>query len=117
VHLYNSYNLDPKWRSEEPANRILLLEPSHFEAHPICKRSMDFVLSLARNIPGILVFSGEFVELKRELPGARFVSREHPLFAHWEGTKDAREWMFPEVTGWYPSFFAFWKKCERYLSR
>ena len=117
VHLYNAYNLDPQWRSQEPANRILLLEPSHFEAHPMCSRTMDFILSLAENIPGILVFSGEFVELKCKLPGAKFVSREHPLFAHWEGTRDTREWMFPEVSGWYPSFFGFWKKCERLLAR
>jgi len=23
--------------------------------------------------------------------------------------------LFPEVNGYYPSFFGYWKKCERYL--
>jgi hypothetical protein len=31
------------------------------------------------------------------------------------GIKDDRDWMFPTVTGYYPSFFSYWKKCERAL--
>ena len=45
------------------------------------------------------------------------ISKEHPLFEHYPGKKDTRDWMFPEVTGYYPSFFSYWKKCEKWLKK
>ncbi|MDZ7649546.1 MAG: hypothetical protein U5K54_21630 [Cytophagales bacterium] len=45
--LYNSYTLDPLWRKELKANRLLVLEPSHFKAHPVSQKVFDFILKLA----------------------------------------------------------------------
>ena len=117
VHLYNAYNLDPVWRSEDAANRVLLLEPSHFERHPMSSKTIRFILALSENIPGVTVFTGEFEDLRNAYPKTAFVHREHPLFRHYTGTRDEREWMFPSVSGWHNSFFAFWKRCERLLPR
>jgi deoxyribodipyrimidine photo-lyase len=115
VLIYNSYNLDPNWRKEEEVNRILLLEPSHFANYPLSEKVVQFILDLAKNIGGIQLFVGEFEELLTLTDNAPIISKEHPAFEHYTGTKDSRDWMFPQVTGYFNSFFSFWKKCERYL--
>lgn len=115
--IYNSYNLDPIWRKNENVNRILLLEPSHFNLYPVSEKVIQFILELSKNIPGIQLFVGEFSEIldiynKRNIDiQEQIISKEHPLFEYYSGIKDARDWMFPSVTGYYSSFFNFWKKC------
>jgi deoxyribodipyrimidine photo-lyase len=41
--------------------------------------------------------------------------KEHPLNTGYVGTGEPREWILPEITGYYPSFFAYWKKVEKQL--
>lgn len=117
LHLYSPFNLDPQWRAGEKANRVLLLEPSHYRSFPVSGRVIDFILEQARTIEGIQVFAGEW----RELPGLnefpQIRSKEHPAFGHWPGTKDQRDWLFPDLQGWYPSFFRFWKEAWASLQR
>ncbi|WP_293744833.1 FAD-binding domain-containing protein [uncultured Pedobacter sp.] len=119
--IYNSYNLDPEWRKEETANRILLLEPSHFARYPVSEKVIRFIRDLAGNIPGIQVYTGEITDLQSlyatgsRSPFEAFISKNHVAFGHYPGIRDSYEWMFPEVTGEYPSFFAYWKRCKRYL--
>ena len=115
VLIYNSYNLDPYWRKEEDVNRILLLEPSHFSTYPVSEKVVEFILDLSKNIEHIQVFVGEFDELLQLSGKASIISKEHPAFEYYTGTKDSRDWMFPQVTGYNNSFFSFWKKCEKYL--
>ncbi|MFZ1329121.1 MAG: FAD-binding domain-containing protein [Chitinophagaceae bacterium] len=113
--LYTSYNLDPEWRKDMKANRILLLEPSHFRQHPVSEKVVAFILELAKNIEGLQIFVGEV----NKIPGINqfpsIYSKEHPAFKHLPGIKDERDWIFPEVNGFYNSFFSFWKKCEQTL--
>jgi deoxyribodipyrimidine photo-lyase len=111
--VYTSYNLDPGWRTELTANRVLLLEPSHFEHYPVSEKTLRFLLDLSANIPGIRVLVGEFETLATEVNGEIYF-KEHPLTTHYRGIQDPRDWMFP-VEGYFRSFFAFWKKCERFL--
>jgi deoxyribodipyrimidine photo-lyase len=111
--IHNFYNLDPIWRSDVAANRVLLLEPSVFEKYPISQKSIDFCISLAKeNIPHVQLMVGEFAELKR-LVNAEIYFKEHPLNVY-EGIEDTRTWM-TSVCGDFPSFFAFWKKCKKEL--
>ncbi len=109
--IYNSYNLDPTWRAEASANRILLLEPSHFNQYPVSEKVMQFISDLSNNIPDIQIFVGEFKSLLKHIPGKVFY-KEHPTTKHYIGIKDERDWMF-SVKGYFPSFFAFWKKCKK----
>ncbi|CAN5550968.1 hypothetical protein BH10BAC4_BH10BAC4_07030 [soil metagenome] len=118
--IYNSYNLDPIWRREEDVNRVLLLEPSHFEKFPVSNKVMEVILRLSSNILDIQTIVGEVSELKKvyfnsELGIGALISKEHPAFTHYPGIKDSREWIYPTVTGYFPSFFSFWKKCEKQL--
>jgi len=113
--LYNFYNLDPCWKNHIEANRILLLEPSHFKHYPVSQNSMDFVLALSENIENIQIYVGEFDELVDAYPLFNIHYKEHPLNGHYKGTEEPRDWMF-DVKGYYPSFFAFWKKCKKQLT-
>jgi deoxyribodipyrimidine photo-lyase len=118
--VYNSYNLDPVWRQDLDANRVLLLEPTHFQQYPVSPRVISFILQMASNIAGLQVHVGEFTDLldlydHNPETERLLISKEHPAFRHYTGTSDEREWLFPSVTGFFPSFFSYWKKCERLL--
>ena len=119
--IYNSYNLDVTWRKEEDVNRILLLEPSHFEKYPVSQKVMQFIIDLSKNIDGIVLYTGEIADIlslyknSSSMDKGCIISKEHPAFTYYPGIKDSRDWMFPEVTGYYNSFFLFWKKCEKFL--
>jgi deoxyribodipyrimidine photo-lyase len=113
--IYNIYNLDPLWRKDDTINRILLLEPSHFENYPISQKTIDFIIKLSKdNINNIQIYVGEFNALVSEYKLKSLFFKEHPLNTHYKGTEDTRDWMF-EVNGYFPSFFSFWKKCEKQL--
>ena len=72
-------------------------------------------MGLAQNIPDIRVYVGEFNELQKEYGIVEILYKEHPL-NQYEGTEESRDWMF-SVTGYFRSFFAFWKKCEKELKQ
>jgi deoxyribodipyrimidine photo-lyase len=122
--------LDPLWHADEEMHRILLLEPNHFEKFPVTEKVLQFVIDLATtNIPGIQIFVGNFEDLSQHIEtitmrdknitskksNVSIYFKEHPTTLHYKGIQEARDWLFPEVNGYYPSFFGYWKKCERYL--
>jgi len=132
--IYNSFNLDPLWHADEEMNRILLLEPNHFEQFPVTEKVLQFIIDLAiTNIQGIQIFIGNFEDLFQLIQTrpigenntnksiasqeskAVIYFKEHPTTHYYQGIQEARNWLFPEVNGYYPSFFGYWKKCERYL--
>ena len=115
VHIYNYYQLDPDWRRDEDSNRVLLLEPDVFRRYPVGKRALEFMIDLTRNIPGLVMFTGSFTQLKAIASGARIRYKEHPLNCHFEGEADERDWLVPEVQGFFPSFSAYWKRIEPFL--
>lgn len=112
--IYNFYNLDAEWKKDIQANRILLLEPEIFNKYPVCDNTVEFMLGLADNIPQIQIFTGSFRELVENYQLHTIYYKEHPLNKHYTGIEESRDWMFP-VEGYYPSFFAYWKKCSKYL--
>jgi len=119
--IYNTYNLDLLWRKDEDANRLLLFEPSHFEKYPVSEKVIQFAIDLSKNIHGIKIYTGEIADIidiykNSSINGGEIIfSKEHPAFTHYPGKKDSREWMFPEVSGYYNSFFSYWKKCEKLM--
>jgi deoxyribodipyrimidine photo-lyase len=67
--LYNSYNLDPLWRATENVNRVLLLEPSHFNKYPVSEKVLAFIIALSKNIEGIVIYVGEVDALIKQYEG------------------------------------------------
>lgn len=113
--IYNYYNLDPMWRKEKQANRILLFEPEVFDQYPVSQKCLAFTLSLAKNIPDIQVHQGSFESLTKTYDIKEVIYKEHPLNMY-TGHEDTRDWIF-DVKGYYPSFFAFWKKCKKEMKQ
>ena len=107
--------MDPKWKEDEDANRILLLEPSIFQKYPVSENSIRFVIDLGENIPNLQTYVGEFDELKNQfsLPDSDIYFKEHPL-NNYSGNEEPRDWMF-STKGYYSSFFKFWNKAKKEL--
>jgi deoxyribodipyrimidine photo-lyase len=112
--IYNYYNLDPFWHPEEDVQRVLLLENSFFKENPVSQHCLNFVFDLAKNIDGIEIFVGDFTELLEQLNSDRIIFKEHPTNRQYQGKEEPRDWLC-DVTGYFPSFFAFWKKCKKAL--
>ena len=114
--IYTMYNLDPLWKEDISANRILLLEPSCFDKYPVSQKTLDFILDLAhQNIPNIQIYVGEFSSLQQQYGLTNLFFKEHPLNKHYKGTQDPRDWMF-DVKGYFTSFFGYWKKCKKQIT-
>jgi deoxyribodipyrimidine photo-lyase len=113
--VYNYYNLDPLWHAGEEGNRILLLEPEFFNNYPVSERCMDFMLALSKNIQNIQVYVGDFEQLCHQQGLKDIYYKENPLNIGYKGIEDSRDWMASQLTGYFPSFFAYWKKIEKLL--
>jgi len=112
--IYNYYNIDPYWYKDKKVQRIFLIEPSFYKENPVNQKCIDFALELTRNIEGIKIYIGEFSELEEHISPDLIVYKEHPTNSHYQGKEEAREWM-SSIKGYFPSFFAFWKKCKKEL--
>jgi deoxyribodipyrimidine photo-lyase len=115
ILIYNSYNLDPIWYLGKNVNRVLLLEPSHFKKYPVSPKVLRFIIDLSKNIHGMQLFVGEFEQLEQLAKGQSIILKSHPAFTHYRGTAEQYDTLFPQVTGYFNSFSAYWKKCEKYL--
>ena len=113
--IYNYYNLDPLWHKEEVGNRVLLLEPTFFEQYSVSQKCIDFMLDLSKNIPDIKVYVGSFKSLTDTYNIKNIFFKEHPLNLGYWGIEEPRDWIIDDVTGYYPSFFSYWKKIEKQL--
>ena len=120
VVICNYYQLSAEFVASQSGSPILLLEPSVFAKYPIASHCVDFMLSLAMEIPNVQVFLGEFEELNSALQASgsvEIVYKEHPLNQHYRGTEIPRDWLAPEVEGTFSSFFSYWKKVEKSLRK
>lgn len=113
--IYNYYNLDPTWHRDEQGNRILLIEPDFFAQYPVSKKCIDFMLALSKNIPGIQVYTGSFKSLVENHHLKHVFYKEHPLNTGYSGIEEERDWIAKEISGYYPSFFSYWKKVAKHL--
>ena len=81
---------------------------------------IQFIIELSKNIDGIQIFVGEMQDIQKidgpldkdKNNNINIISKEHPAFTNYPGIKDERDWMFPNVNGYYSSFFSYWKKCQ-----
>jgi deoxyribodipyrimidine photo-lyase len=113
--IYNYYNLDPVWHKEEEGNRILLIDPELFLRYPVSKKCIDFMLDLSKNIPDIQLYVGNFKTLVETHQIEHVYFKEHPFNFDYKGILEDRDWIAEKVSGYFPSFFAYWKKVEKHL--
>lgn len=110
--LYSMWSLNPKWKSDREYQRVLVLEPSHFERYPISKKRVEFILNLSKNIDSIKLFVGEIHQLKNLNKCKSITSIHYPLTEHWPGKKENREFIFEDVNGNFESFSSFWDEAQ-----
>lgn len=115
IFIYNYYNLDPLWHKYEPGNRILLLEPEFFQNYPVSKKCIDFMLDLSKNIQGIQIYVGSFQAFSAEYKESSIYYKEHPLNIGYFGLQEERDWIANDISGYFPSFFSYWKKVKKHL--
>lgn len=110
--VYTHYTLDPQFHAGEQGNRILVLEPSHFDQFPMSPKSIQFILDLAAQIPGIQVYWGEYSDL-----GIEGIFRDHPINAHFQGIREPYPFLNPDLKGDFPSFFSYWNRLKKFLEK
>lgn len=112
VLLFNMWNINPIWHAHKKAQKVLVLEPSHFNKFPISSKRIEFILNLAKNIPDLKLFVGEIYELKGLNRCKDVISINHQCTNHWPGKKEERDCIFKEVNGKFKSFENFWEEAE-----
>jgi deoxyribodipyrimidine photo-lyase len=113
--VYNYYNLDPLWHIDEIGNRILLIDPAFFSAYPVSQKCIEFIIDLSKNIPNIQLYVGSFESLQSHYNLTSIYFKEHPLNTGYVGIEEPRDWISEDVSGYFPSFFSYWKKVEKQL--
>ena len=108
--IYTAYNLDSNWKKEEKANRVFLLEPSHYEKYPVSKKVMDFYILLSKEIEDLQIAVMEFHEFETFIDNhSKIYYKEHPFCTHFNGNKEERDWIFNDLDA-NGSFFNYWNK-------
>ena len=107
-------SIDPNWRKNEKANRVLIFEPKIFLEYPVSQKCLDFSINLSKNINDIQIFFGDIDLLKSKYGVSKFIFKEHPLNSHYKGEEDERDWLF-KIEGEYLSFFKYWNKIRKKL--
>lgn len=110
--IYNYYNLDPLWHKDDKGNRILLLEPELFLSHPISEKCLNFMMNLTKNISDLKIYVGSFKSLVEKYQFNEIYFKEHPLNKGYKGIEEPRDWIVDSISGYFPSFFSYWKKVE-----
>lgn len=126
--IYNYYNIDPYWHVETQIetkeetqkgnkdkveyNRVFIFDTNFYEQYPVNQNCIDFTLQLLKNIPNIQIFTGTIEELNTILNTDNIIYKEHPTNKNYIGTEEPRDWLC-SATGYFPSFFNFWKKCKK----
>jgi deoxyribodipyrimidine photo-lyase len=115
--IFHPWMLDPTFGSKiENADKILALEPSHFERYPMSQKRIEFILDLAQNVDRLKVYVGEVTDLP--LSGYKTIlTRKYPAIEHWKNIPNIEtrepDYMFPTVAGYFGSFMGYWKMCEK----
>ena len=118
VLLYSIWNLDPLWRAEESAQRVLWIDPQMHEEFPLSPKRWEFILHWAKQIPELEIFVGSSAELfPQGTDPLKIITREYPVTKHWPGTKDAREWCCPKTTGYFKNFFSYWQVAQNEIPK
>lgn len=113
VYLYHPWSIDPQWKKDETEEKIFIIEPRLFDIHPISEVVLTHMLQLLKtHVPDAKTFVGN-VETLPDIKNATIHSKKHPATKHFPGIKEPSAELYPDVQGYYPSFFKFWNACQQ----
>ena len=113
VFLYSPWTLDPEWCNDEEGERVLIFEPCLFDRFPVSEKVIEFIVTVAKTqVPDIKLHIGNIRDVHFG-ESTTVKSKLYPSTKHWPGHRDIPEKLFPNVAGYYPSFFKYWKECTK----
>lgn len=113
VSLYTPWTLDPLWRQHESNRRILVIDPVWFDRYPVSDLVLDFIIRQGKIvIPDLEVHVGSIQEI-HGIDAAFVYTQLHQTNRTWPVEFDSVEKLFPAVSGYYKSFFTYWKEVEK----
>ncbi len=111
--LYSPWTLDPKWRSDESATRVLVLSSEIFIEGAFSQNVIDSILYFAKQIKNLEVIYLSEAELA-QLTVATMHRKNFPGIRNWPGEVDEPELLHPNVPNiFYPSYSAYWKAIKK----
>lgn len=117
VCLYTPWTLSPEWRKDDECRRVLIFDSLWFDRYPISPDVRDFIVRQGQTvIPNLEVYSGYIDDLPGIYSASQLHLLNHQTNQHWPGHRDALERLYPSVTGYYPSFFAYWQAVQKQVS-
>ncbi len=116
VALYTPWTLSPTC-APEADRRILVFDPEWFGEFPVSDQVHDFIVAQGQAvIPNLEVWYGNLGDIPGYGEATARNAVAHPTNQTWpQVTYTAPDWLFPQVTGYFPSFFAYWQEAGRYL--
>lgn len=114
LYLYHPYSIDPRWHTEKPGTRVLVIDPEYFDRLPVSEKVMRFIINIAKtNISNIYTYVGSPAVFENKA----IVYKSHPYTNNWPQSGESPEKLFPEVSGYHQSFSKFWNKAKSYLPK
>jgi deoxyribodipyrimidine photo-lyase len=113
ILLYSPWTLDPVWRKEDTATRVLLIDPDKFGNGRFSQNVIDSIVWFAGQVPDLKIICEPVKTL--DVLTAAIIRKSYPGIMTWPGTADEPEMLFPEVpVAFYPSFSSYWKQIKKY---
>lgn len=114
VNLYTPWTLDPTWRRNQSDRRILVIDPRWFDRYPVSDSVLDFIIRQGKIvIPDLEVHVGPVGDIHGIDDATSVHALAHQTNQDWRVEFDQIEKLFPAVSGYYKSFFAYWKAVEK----
>lgn len=113
VCLYTPWTLNPRWRKDENVRRVLVIDPDWFDRYPVSDLVLDFIMRQGRVVIDDLEVHVGSVSDINGINDAYVYALAHQTNQNWVVDFDEEEKLFPEVSGYYKSFFAYWKQVEK----
>jgi deoxyribodipyrimidine photo-lyase len=118
ITLYTPWTLHPRVAQYSPADAepVLLFDPAWFDRFPVAPAVTDFILALAREYVGeqLQVYVGSVASLQAATGATDIHAIDHPTLRGTDIIRHEPDWLFPEVAGYYPSFFKYWRAVEQH---
>ncbi len=118
--IYTIYNLDVQWYNSTDLPKVLFLDSDLLKKHPMSVKTLEFIVNLRSEFSNMVCFYGTWDELRNWLtnihPDVQCVFKEHPTNMHYQGQMEERDWIAPQITKYFPSFFGYWKTYEKLKS-
>jgi len=115
VALYTPWTLNPNTASAA-TRHILIFDPVWFDEFPVSVAVRDFIIAEGQAvIPTLEVWYGSAEDIPGYGEAVRLTAIAHPTNQVWpQVTFIEPDWLFPQVRGYFPSFFAYWQEASRY---